>query len=190
MSRQRWDDSHSLKPANEWPRLEPKWLRSVVVVVTTFRKSVCPQLLRINYAQPGAQHLGVNSRRQRQPPALKHSPVSARGLQKIDLRKTSNVEHAEKYREHIENNVQISKCNSRATEASIVHCSADCRQSWEHSARCVKPAKPVWNMPLPLSTMCRPEEQDVNRAQKPKQPLHVENRKNLPKATVDNNMYP
>ena len=37
------------------------------------------------------------------------------------------------------------------------------------------PAKPVRNMLLPLSTMCRPEEQDVNRAQEPSQTLHVEN---------------
>ena len=83
-----------------------------------------------------------------------------------------------KCREHVENNVEISKCNSRATEASIVHFSADCRQSWKHSARCVKPAKPARNMPQPLSTMCRPDEQDVNRAQKLNQPLHVEKRKN------------
>ena len=50
------------------------------------------------------------------------------------------------------------------------------------------PAKPVRNMPLPLSTMCRPqweEEQDVHRAREPSQPLHVENRKFLPKATLD-----
>ena len=48
---------------------------AVVVVVfdTTFRESVCPQLLRINCAQPEAQHLRVNSRRQREPSAIEHS---------------------------------------------------------------------------------------------------------------------
>ena len=34
-------------------------------------------------------------------------------------------------------------------------------------------------MPLPLSTMCRPEEQDVNQPQEPSPPNHVENHKNI-----------
>ena len=54
---------------------------------------------------------------------------SPRGLQKIDSRKISNVEHAEKIQEARRNNIQISKCSSRAEEKSTVHFSEDCRQS-------------------------------------------------------------
>ena len=50
------------------------------------------------------------------------------------------------------------------------------------------PARPVWEHATAVvddvpATMG--EEQDVNRAQEPSQPSHVENRKILPKATPD-----
>ena len=51
-------------------------------------RCVCPQTPGINYATPEAQHLRVNSRRQRHPPSPRAlTGVSARGLQKINSRK-------------------------------------------------------------------------------------------------------
>ena len=44
------------------------------------------------------------------------------------------------------------------------------------------PGKPVWNMPLPLSTK---SPATSTRPQELSQPLHVENREILPKVTLD-----
>ena len=127
----------------------------VVVVVTTLRKRVYVHnswdLTTHNRSPTSESELPASA----PPPSLRAlTPVSARGLQINDSRKISNVEKAEKYREHEENNAQISMCKSWATEASTVHFSADCWQSREHSPRCVNTSKPVWNMPLPWSTTC------------------------------------
>ena len=106
---------------------------------------------------PVPSHLGVNSRRLRHHrPSSTHNCECSRApknrlAQNFDCGKMLKIQRARR------DNVQFSKCSSRATEASTVHTShrvhADMPANVGITARGAEiPVKPAKSMPLPLST--------------------------------------
>ena len=97
-----------------------------------------------------------------------HSPrtlttVSARGPQKINSRKSSNSDQAEKPRRLVE----IMYRFPSAAREQLKH-RTNCRQSGEHSARCVKPAKPEIHATATVNDVPARTE---NRPQEPRHPV-------------------
>ena len=121
----------------------------VVVFVLSFRQDVyvhkCLGLI-VQYRYR-VSHLGVATPGDSgTPPPLPPSPraltsVGARGLQKIDSRKNSNAEHAEKYRRLVEIMYRFPNASHEQPKHRLCTSLQTAGNSWEHRTRCVNTSK-------------------------------------------------